>query len=412
MIFTTPLHESNDCHEPGGQSTGGQFCSTGGGVNTPAFKTWFRGSKVTKPDGSPLRVYHGTTLDFDAFDPDANLRSGEQDDSGIGIFFAEFPSEAAQFTKQADSFMGASEDAPYARRAQIIPVYLAIKKPKVFLTQQEYLEAVRQDAPYGHGEYKGENYRKLLTQQGFDGIIVKDSQFGYDYGRASGGRWFIAFHAKQVKSAIGNSGNFRRGSKKFAEAYGLLRESNDCHLPNGSGGGQFCSKGHGYLTGEWKRARTFSTDLEVETGTLTTSSYHLRASPFGDDAKIVIGTAPDEWHLNRSGLLSVARHEVGHAAQRARAQLGEPRPAEARIAGFRFSSEYVKEFMAWRDAISASGGRIQWSTVRKSLEGYLEGDYWFNLLRTDRSRMLDKHIALLKRYARLAKAARRKHERG
>jgi len=26
--FTTPIHESNDCHEPAGSSAGGQFCST------------------------------------------------------------------------------------------------------------------------------------------------------------------------------------------------------------------------------------------------------------------------------------------------------------------------------------------------------------------------------------------------
>lgn len=29
MIFTVPIHESNDCHEPGGSPTGGQFCGDG-----------------------------------------------------------------------------------------------------------------------------------------------------------------------------------------------------------------------------------------------------------------------------------------------------------------------------------------------------------------------------------------------
>ena len=37
-------------------------------VDTPAFKTWFRGSKVVNTQGQPLVVYHGTTHEFDRFD--------------------------------------------------------------------------------------------------------------------------------------------------------------------------------------------------------------------------------------------------------------------------------------------------------------------------------------------------------
>jgi ADP-Ribosyltransferase in polyvalent proteins len=40
-------------------------------TDSDAFKSWFGASKVVDEQGNPLVVYHGTTADFDAFDPAA-----------------------------------------------------------------------------------------------------------------------------------------------------------------------------------------------------------------------------------------------------------------------------------------------------------------------------------------------------
>jgi len=44
-------------------------------TQTPAFKKWFANSKVCDPGGEPLMVYHGTTHEFNAFDPSSAATS-------------------------------------------------------------------------------------------------------------------------------------------------------------------------------------------------------------------------------------------------------------------------------------------------------------------------------------------------
>jgi hypothetical protein len=80
------LKEHNPCHNPPGEG-GGQFCSKPGSITgSPAFKQWFGKSKVVDADGNPLRVYHGTTMVFDEFDPD---RANPESDFGKGIYFSD-----------------------------------------------------------------------------------------------------------------------------------------------------------------------------------------------------------------------------------------------------------------------------------------------------------------------------------
>jgi hypothetical protein len=63
--FLTPLHESNDCHEPAGSPAGGQFCSGEGGtpplkryegVITPRGRGHVVGFKRSRPGGAWDRV--------------------------------------------------------------------------------------------------------------------------------------------------------------------------------------------------------------------------------------------------------------------------------------------------------------------------------------------------------------------
>ncbi|HMJ04573.1 MAG TPA: hypothetical protein VK506_16645, partial [Conexibacter sp.] len=61
------------------------FQGGAGQTNTPAFRAWFGDSKVVDEDGDPLVVYHGTTGNFEAFDP---ARANQEADFGAGFYFS------------------------------------------------------------------------------------------------------------------------------------------------------------------------------------------------------------------------------------------------------------------------------------------------------------------------------------
>lgn len=62
-------------------------------TETEAFKKWFGDSKVVDSNGKPLVVYHGTTHDFDAFDPD---RANIENHFGKGIYLTDSPTDVAE----------------------------------------------------------------------------------------------------------------------------------------------------------------------------------------------------------------------------------------------------------------------------------------------------------------------------
>lgn len=141
-------------------------------TETPEFKRWFGDSKVVDEQGEPLVVYHGTARSDPAFRPD---RGG-----GIGgIYFAPSAAEASEHARMDSEVDGG---APL-----VIPAYLSIKSPKVFvdsIDSQEFTVAQMRE----------------WEQQGFDGVI----------GKTSSGQIveIAAFRPEQIKSAIGNDGSF------------------------------------------------------------------------------------------------------------------------------------------------------------------------------------------------------------
>ena len=163
---------------PAGPSGGGTRFAERKSVNqtnTPEFKKWFGGSKVVDANGKPLVVYHGTRADITEFDGKMN-GANYQDDAGF--FFTSKPKNASNYAGKTDG-------------SNVIPVYLSISNPKVFTTKEDAaqhwyarlsLTASDQAKSYGH-----------------DGIIV--------IGRG-GEKMVIAFKPTQIKSAIGNNGQF------------------------------------------------------------------------------------------------------------------------------------------------------------------------------------------------------------
>ena len=88
-------------------------------TQTPAFKAWFKKSKVVDADGKPLRVYHGTSVnkDFLAF----KRRPGD-----VGIHFGT-TGQANDRVSYLTSKQGAQEHPD--KRPRTFPVYLSIQNP-------------------------------------------------------------------------------------------------------------------------------------------------------------------------------------------------------------------------------------------------------------------------------------------
>lgn len=133
-------------------------------TKTPNFKRWFGNSKVVDTDGRPLVVYHGTKNDFSAFLPNSHFGTKDQADS----ILAEKRGKSGK---------------------QVIPVYLSIQKMKRVKDQeiaQRWADVIA-----------------TAKRQGYDGLVYKN-EFEGDGTQDS----YVVFEPTQIKSAIGNNGNF------------------------------------------------------------------------------------------------------------------------------------------------------------------------------------------------------------
>lgn len=154
---------------------------------TPAFKRWFGDSKVVDADGKPLVVYHGTTADFSAFSKKGVRPNFTSPQKQLGFFFTDDPAYADRYTKRWGEFKDG---------ANTMPVYLSLQNPKI-----EPIEKIGEiEDRMKQGEAKA--YREGLEAQGFDGIVFEgETPVGFV-------REFVAFRPTQIKSAIGNNGQF------------------------------------------------------------------------------------------------------------------------------------------------------------------------------------------------------------
>ena len=125
-------------------------------TRTPEFKKWFEGSKTVNSKGEPLIFYHGTHKDFSSFE----LRGG-----AIAGMFSTDPEKASRYAQ----YQG----------GRVIPVYLCLRNP-----------------------FKGAAVNiKELKEKGFDGILTRESGEGNHINAE-------VFSKDQIKSAMGNSGDF------------------------------------------------------------------------------------------------------------------------------------------------------------------------------------------------------------
>lgn len=161
------------------------------------FESWFGNSKVVDSNGKPLRVYHGTSKNFDEFKKTNKKDAGAyiSRDNYIGIFFTDNPESSNFFAKT----YGNDYDYP-----KTIPVYLSLQNPLI---------------KNNDGKKKNPSdliaWRKEAIRNGNDGIIIYNIHDAYGVTTEN---LYIAFKPQQIKSAIGNIGKFNPKSKKITES--------------------------------------------------------------------------------------------------------------------------------------------------------------------------------------------------
>jgi Large polyvalent protein associated domain 38/ADP-Ribosyltransferase in polyvalent proteins len=196
--------------------------------NTEAFKQWFGDSKVVDADGNPLVVYHNTSKDFAVFEP-----------SDLGIHLGTTIEQAEDRAKVHGS-----------EGNKTMPLYASIKNPLRLSDSPSWVDPIWsvertglenylspeliQEAKALKQKYKAnrlaEGFRhdgsanranredamgvnrkivKELEAQGYDGIVYANTHDGATLAtRMLENDSYIAFHPEQIKSAIGNNGDF------------------------------------------------------------------------------------------------------------------------------------------------------------------------------------------------------------
>jgi hypothetical protein len=211
---------------PTTNSNGQPIAATEEGVRN--FWKWFGESAATERAVSskqrrnelrPLVVYHGTRASFDSFAPvrEGNVTTMFGDEETVtrrGIFFAESSEFADTFAKQAGE-----------GNANVVPVYLKIENPLYLdegFTDEVISELVAAGLPdeqaarlryrkadMAWAEFDDEDGAAMVSAiraAGYDGALMVEPGVGVE-GEDEQTVW-VALDPTQIKSAIGNSGEF------------------------------------------------------------------------------------------------------------------------------------------------------------------------------------------------------------
>lgn len=160
-------------------------------TETPAFRQWFGDSKVVDGNGDPLVVYHGSPANsityFDAKMEGANTGAASGNHAVAGFYFTADPDTADTYARTFEVEMANVAEQEFGinpngklPNSTTYPVYLSIQNPVTLRMPVQQSDLVK------------------AQESGHDGAILK-SPSGDEY---------VAFYPEQIKSAIGNNGNF------------------------------------------------------------------------------------------------------------------------------------------------------------------------------------------------------------
>lgn len=148
------------------------------------FWKWFGDSKVVDEQGRPIAMYHGTSSNFEVFDP-GRVGTGSGSYSGKGFYFTPSITEAGGWAEMQ------------GETPSVMPTYIRMDNPHSFFLSNRNWQA-------------DESFSERLREGGFDGVIVKYKDTDTETGVVVD-EWIgelVAFNPNQIKSAIGNNGDF------------------------------------------------------------------------------------------------------------------------------------------------------------------------------------------------------------
>ena len=176
------------------------------------FKKWFKNSKVKNQEGNPQIMYHGTLQSFDTFDK--NKIGSRFCSDNEGFFAISCPKIASEYAEYEE---GLSVNTP-----NVIPLFISLQNPliidKHFLKLEGMAEIGIRDCVIDFWD----NYQDLILtwsdERKSDGVLLIDSS------KLKSDEFImmsVAFNAKQLKSAIGNSGSFNPKSASLTDSQEL-----------------------------------------------------------------------------------------------------------------------------------------------------------------------------------------------
>jgi predicted RNA methylase len=179
-------------------------------TDSAAFRKWFGNSKVVDAEGNPLVVYHGTADDFAEFNADHSGRNYPSYGGNRGFFFTSSPGTASVYAeKPALAYLNPDdpENARFGKgTANIMPVYLRIEKPLSIKTKA---------SPDKYFDHNRNKIYERADKAGADGIIITGGNRNL----------YVAFAPHQIKSSIGNNGDFDPSSSDIR--YALIDDAKE-----------------------------------------------------------------------------------------------------------------------------------------------------------------------------------------
>lgn len=168
---------------------------------TENFKRWFGNSKITNEDGSPKVLYHITPENFSKFIPGGFPNKRGFLSSGKAIWLS--PNKENQ---PAYHNVG-SLKGRYKEGTNVMPLYVRMERP-LLLDDKETLDWANTVFAGESGEFPqlmNEKWVKEVKDAGYDGIIYTSP---YTQKSGTEDHEYVVFDANQVKSAIGNNGEY------------------------------------------------------------------------------------------------------------------------------------------------------------------------------------------------------------
>ena len=167
------------------------------------FQQWFGDSKVVDSKGDALIVYHGTRKEFDTFGTKKTSMSNKH-----RMWY--FTNDKEMANTHAGFSKGITDTESYG--SNVMPVYLSINNPKILkMSEIDVIEDL--------GYWATDEQLDGFLSQGYDGLMLEDKS------------QIIALNPNQVKSAIGNDGNYSKTDDNINHLFGRKKKDKPYKSP-------------------------------------------------------------------------------------------------------------------------------------------------------------------------------------